>query len=340
MKDRYWFTVGADTIVIKKADYIGLLLIFSVSAVLGYIHFLKVDLPNGEARFELHNEIIKGKEGKALSPDRYRVLIPFMVEIIRRGCFLDTLFSKNKAFLLSYAMYDLLAIFFTLAMLFVWLRTWFSNERALIGVLFVASTIPIALKDDYFQPWSLMEPGLFAAALLLIYKRRLGLLALLTLLASLNRETAVFIPFAFLFANLDVVNIFCGRKKIQWKAVFYFVAIFSEWAVIFLGLRYFLGIAPYVLTIGKIISLNLTRSRLFYTVINGGLFLGGFWILTVLGFRHAPSFIKRVTFLVPFYLATVMIWGLWNEVRLLMPLYPILIPLGLCSIYKCKMVED
>jgi len=51
-----------------------------------------------------------------------------------------------------------------------------NREQALVGTLFVAATIPIALRDHYFQPWSLLEAGLFSAALLAILRKRYWLL--------------------------------------------------------------------------------------------------------------------------------------------------------------------
>jgi hypothetical protein len=33
--------------------------------------------------------------------------------------------------------------------------------------------------------------------------------------------------------------------------------------------------------------------------------------------------------MIPFYMVTIGLYGVWYEVRLLMPLYPIILPLGL-----------
>ena len=38
--------------------------------------------------------------------------------------------------------------------------------------------------------------------------------------------------------------------------------------------------------------------------------------------------------MVPAYLMTVAVWGIWWEVRLLMPLYPILFALALSYLYE------
>lgn len=313
-----------------KTDFSTIVLILSVSAVIAYGYCREVDWSNLDPRLELHSQIIAGT---ALSPYRYRILVPFAAEFFIKA--LSTVVSVKAAFFLSYAAYDLVAIFFLLTILFFWLRTWFNREQSLIGVLFVAGTMPIALQDHYFHPWSLLETGLFVAALLAIHRKRYWLLSFLVALASLNRETAVFIPLAF-FLTIDKKSFFNTRSKNDWKLVLLFGQLLLIWAIVFWGLRYSLGSAPHVETIAGLLAGNIPKIRLFHAFVKGSLFLGGLWVFALLGFRYAPRFIKRVALIVPFYLITVIIWGRWTEVRLLMPLYPVLVPLGLSFLYLEK----
>jgi len=317
---------------LSKTDIMAIVFIFSVSAVIAYVYFTRVDRPNLEPRIELHSQII---EGTAPPPYRYRILVPLIAEISTKA--FSVVCSYKKAFLLSYAMYDLLAIFFILATLFLWLKNWFSKEQALIGVLFLAGTMPIALQNHYYQPWSLLETGLFSASLLAIYSKRYWMLAFLVMLASLNRETAIFIPLAFLLTSLDIKSILKTRMHIAWKPIILFFALLLEWAVIFWALRYFQGSAPYIHTIEELLEKNLAKRSLFHTFVNGSLFLGGFWVFIILGYRYAPKFIKQVALIIPFYLIVIAIWGVWYEVRLLMPLYPVLLPFGLSFVYRPKL---
>lgn len=64
-----------------------------------------------------------------------------------------------------------------------------------------------------------------------------------------------------------------------------------------------------------------------------GLIYGVFWILAIAGYCHAPRFIKGTALVIPLYLVTVAVWGFWVEVRLLQPLYPEIIGLGLSYLY-------
>jgi hypothetical protein len=312
-----------------KTDFIALILIISVSAVLAYGYFNRIDRPKYEARLELHNKILRGT---APSPYRYRVLVPFTGEALTRS--FSVVLPHKEAFLLSYLIYDFLAIFILLYLLFIWSSIWFSREQALIGVLFVAGTMPIALQDHFFQPWSLLEVGLFTAALLAIHSKRYWLLAAIVVLASLNRETAVLIPLVFLLASLDQARFLKPGSRIEWKPVVQAGGLLLLWAAVFLGIRYFQGSTAHTATIREVLAKNTTERGLFYTFVNGGLFLGGFWVFAVLGFRYAPRLIRRITWIVPLYLVTVLVWGVWYEVRLLMPLYPVLVPLGLSFIFR------
>ncbi len=311
----------------RKIDLSALILIISVSAVIAHGYFSRVDEPNFEPRLRLHSQIITGT---APSPYRYRVLVPFAVEALRGA--LSPVLPIKTSFLMAYAIYDLLAIAFLLASLFFWLRTWFNGEQALVGVLFVAGTMPIALQNHYFQPWSLLEAGLFTVACLAIHRERYWLLAGLVALAALNRETAVFIPLAFMLV-IDMKTLLEARGSSCWKPIVLFGGLFLIWAVVFWGTRHYLGSAAPVETIEQLLTWNTTEDSLFLTFANGSRFLGGFWVFALFGLKYAPRFIRRLALIIPLYLIAILVWGVWYEVRLIMPLYPVLVPLGLSFLY-------
>jgi len=311
----------------RTFDYKIVLLLLSVAAAVAYVYYDRIHRPNLALRLTLHDQII---QGAALSPYRYRVLVPFTAEILTGV--LSAPLSRDRAFLVAYAICDLTATWCVLLALFVWLREWFTKERSLVGVLFVAATMSIALQDHYFQPWSLTEAALFGAALIAIRGRRFWILACLVAVASLNRETAVFIPLAFLATSVDLMSVFTTRKP-ELKPMVLFVGLLAVWLVIFGALRYFRGHAPPVETIGGLLNANLAPERLARAVLSGSLFLGFFWVFAVLGFRSAPRFVRRLAVIIPPYVIAIGLWGMWYEVRLLMPLYFILVPLGLSFLY-------
>jgi hypothetical protein len=309
-----------------RRDGRALVLILSVSATVAYGYYLRVDRRFYAPRHELHNHLVAGTVG---DPYRYRILVPFLAEGATRA--LLPFLAPRAAFTLAYAAYDLAAAFFLLAMLFWWVRTWFTTEQALVGVLFVGATIPIALQDHAFQPWSLLEAGLFPAAFLAFHRERYWLLAFLVVVAALNKETAVFIPLALL-AAVGAQDTTSERSR-SWKPVVLSGGLLLVWAAVFGGLRIVLGYSSFVTRVPRVLAGNLMPDNLVLTLVNATLFLGGFWLLALLGFRYAPPLIRRLSLLVPIYLASVAVWGVWYEVRMLMPLYSVLVPLGLSYLY-------
>jgi len=311
-----------------RREWVIFAIIFSVAAVLAFGYYVHVGRPNLAERIELHSEII---DGTAQSPYRYQVLVPFFAEIFIKAF---SLFLPHfKAFLLSYALYDLAAIFALLSILYIFFNHWFQRDHALIGVLFVAGTMAVALRHHYFEPWSLLEAALFSLGLLLIYRKRHWVLGIVILLAALNRETAVFIPLAFLFINIDLIGILKGKARVDKRIVLLFSTYFLLCLIVFVGLRYVIGTAPHIHTVKELWAHNIEGVSLFRTIVSNGLFLGFFWIFAALGFRHAPRFIQNAALIIPLHLLLVIVYGVWYEVRLLMPLYAILIPLGLSYVF-------
>jgi hypothetical protein len=289
-------------------------LLLAAAASLTREQLLQIDLPYVRPRMALHQQIIART---APAPNRYRVLVPAVTEIAVRP--LSRLLPLPRAFVLVYAAYTAVALVLLLGTLFVYCRCWFSAERALVGVLFVAATMPVAFANHYFQPWSLLEPSLFALGLWLLVRGRLAAFALLVAVASLNRETAVYLPLAYLLT--------VGRPRGHDIAVF--LGLLAVWAAVFLGLRYELGGAPTDITVAEVWRANTTAKALLHTVVNVGSLVGALSLLAAWGLPRAPTFACRVAWLVPLYLAALVPFALWWEVRLWWSLYPILLPLAL-----------
>ncbi len=311
-----------------RREWVIFAIILSVSAVLAFGYYVQVGRPNLAKRTQLHSEIL---DGTTQSPYRYQVLVPFLAENFIKAF---SLFLPHfKAFLLSYALYDLAAIFAFLSILYIFFKHWFAKDHALIGILFVAGTMAVALRNHCFEPWSLLEAVLFSLGLLLIYRKQHWVLGMVILLASLNRETAVFIPLAFLFIRIDMIGVLKGKGQVEKKTALLFLIYVLLWFIPFAGLRCVIGTAHHIHTVKELWAYNIEPASLFRTVVRNGLFLGFFWIFAVLGFRHAPRFIQNAALIIPIHLLLVIVYGVWYEVRLLMPLYAILIPLGLSYVF-------
>jgi hypothetical protein len=299
-----WYAVLAAAISVSAFDY-------------------SLDRALQPVRIREHQEIIRGD---AASPNRYRVLIPFaaepLIQAIGRGT------GYDEAFRLVYAAFYTAALFALMAALFRYLRLWFPADAAAIGVLLACCTLPMALRYHSFSPWSILEPLLLTMGLLAIHAGRNDRIPLLTVAASLNRETGVLIPIALL---IDARHDFPRPTRRLSIAI----AAIAGSLVIFGALRWWRGPAAPVVTIADVWRMNTSREGLRTAIPAVVLFLGGTgWLLAILGFGRAPRFVKRTTALLAVYLPAYLIFGYWYEVRLLMPLYPVLLPLALSSLYQ------
>jgi len=313
--------IGWSHSAMAQADGIALAILLSVAAVIAHQYFYRELMPLTQRHLNVHLSVISGT---AMSPNRYRILVPYVNEILMGA--LSGILSPRRAFLLTYGAYHFSSIFLILVLLYFYLKQWFSRERALIGVLVIGATMPIAVT--VFQPWSYLEAAFFIIALLFIYRNQYRALFPVIVLAALNRETGIFIPLAFILVNLGEIWVFRGQAR-SLRLVGLSAAYLGTGVAILLLLRCILGWAPQLLTLQETFAMNTTVLALTTAAVNVTLFLGAFWVFAFLGFGRAPSFCRRTALVIPFYLLAVLAWGVWTEVRLLMILYPLVAPLAL-----------
>jgi hypothetical protein len=260
-------------------------------------------------------------ERTASPPDRYRFLMPAISE--GPIAVLSGSMPRAAAFDRVYTVFYVIAMAAMLWSLFAYVRVWFTDEQALVGVLFVAATLPITTRQHDYAPYSFLEPTFFALALLCILKDRRFLLGLLIAIATLNRETAVFIVFLY------AVSYPPTRQRIVTT-----VAYATIWAVVLLATRWYGGESELYWDVGKIFVANLSQPLV--TVFNLVALFGIFWWLAADGLRRAPPFVRRTALVIPPYIATLAVWSIWWEVRLLLPMMPILLPLALSSLFGAQ----
>jgi hypothetical protein len=268
------------------------------------------------ARRDLHRGIL-GQTAR--TPDRYRWLAAAVIEgptrILSRAMPYDTAYDRVSV------VFYLAAIVGLLWSLFAYLRVWFSDEAALIASLVAAGTIRITMRQHDYAPYSYLEPTFVALALIAILRRQHAWLAALITLATFNRETAIFLVLLY-FVTSD----FSGRA-FKWTAIYG-----ALWSAVYLTVRYVGGDADRYWTIPLIFRTNMSQPNL--ALLNVTLLLGAFWMFAALGWSRAPRFVRRTALIAPAYLITIAVWGIWWEVRLLMPLYPVLFALALSYLYQ------
>jgi hypothetical protein len=320
----------------KKFFLIAVCLILSATAVVCKNYHDFIELRTLQPRFELHQEILKGE---AQSPYNYRVFVPFCVDALAKA--LTETFSMNyiKAWVLSYLIYDYISLSLFLITLFIFLKEIHSTEVSLIGTLFCAVLLPMSLRDHYFQPWSLIEAFLFCAAIYATLKKHLLLLIVITIIASLNRVTGLFIAFVYLLGTLKIRTLL-KRDDLDIYNVIGCFAKFAGLLAISIGiaisLRLMRGGTGHVdqAWMWKLWKSN-TSATGFYIAAKHILFFAGIgWVFAILGIKRANSFMRQEALIIPLYLVPVILFGVWKEVRMLMPLYPIIISLSLSFIER------
>jgi hypothetical protein len=254
------------------------------------------------------------------SPYRYRVLSPYLTQMVVFG-------DSDLAIVRAHGIAHLLGFPIMFLLLYRWLRVWLDIPAAMIGILTVGGLLTLMVRIWGTALYSVLEIVFLCIGLLLLHSRGRGwqaAFALLVAFAALNRETAILLPVAY-FA-LDFPRL---RERSYWLYGLLLVAI---WAVIFGGLRLTLGTAPDALTIAETWAFNAGRGWAGLVALFPHVFFLPIWVLYLVNFRRAPVFLRRLSPVIPFYVALVLVFASWREVRLLLPLLVLTLPIALQGI--------
>lgn len=234
----------------------------------------------GGACSTLHSAI---QNGTADSPWRYRIL-------------LGVIPGTTLAFAVVHGV--------ALAMLYSAL---YFYTRSFTPILLITAAIPPMFNASW--GWvglmTIVEATTWIVLLLLIKRRRdkLLLLIVLTFFAALNRETAVFLSVLY----------FLVTQKVAPSAIMLGVSL-----VVFAGLRLMLGAAPDSVPIADAWRLNTAGG---WNTVNAVINLTLLAPVMLFGLMHrGAKVVRRALWIAVFYLPMVVIFGLWNETRLLLPL--------------------
>jgi hypothetical protein len=284
-------------------------------------------VPLRDARVAAHQQVVAHS---APAPPRYRLLVPAALDVPIRIA--AAVMPYDKAFGRVYAVFHFVALVALLAMLVYELTRWFTPEQALVGALLVGTTIRMTLRQgEYldlssipltgvFAPHSLLEPIFVAGTVVLSLTDSRRWIMVLLVLATLNSEAAAFLPLVYLAVR--------GVNVPSLKTT---LGLAASWLAVLLAVRAIVGVAEPSGGTGELLRENV--AHLPTAMINVALFIGPLWLLAALGVKRAPAPVRRLSRLIPVYFGAVAIAGLWWDVRLLMGLYPILIPLVLAAIF-------
>jgi len=252
-------------------------------------------------------------DGTAPAPNQYRPLTPYLAEAIR------TVLPDQSV----YTAYLVLRGAVTGVALFVfdrYMRMWVTSSAAAAGSFFLAAIIPFT----FFRVVQESDPISLLVFVLAFWALALGrdlLLIPLVLLGTLNRETVAMIPALYLVIRW-------GREqplRLAWRTA----ALGASWAAVYGGLLLHYGRRGYycdvVMLPQNLASLSPTVFLL--------LMFGAVWVLAYMARRDAPEMLRRALWLVPPFLVLHYVVAMVNEVRLFLPLAPILIPLAWWTLF-------
>ena len=254
------------------------------------------------------NEVMRGV---AMSPVQYRVLIPWIVG------------DRGKLF---YVAVKGLGIWFALYSFSLFCNS--INTNPLAGVLFLSAILPMMFLYDYADCF--YEFGFFALAFALSINGGQGLLWLapITLLAALNRETAIFIPIGYFLLTGDYIGtaillgifavgymiprIYYGKKPryCNFSQISQNIKDFKD------GPQWHAGTIKFTL-----FGIKLSVEHLFLAILLSW-FIGS-------GFISFTGAIGPLYWMMCFFIAVLIVPSIWWEVRVFMPVLLVIIPITL-----------
>ena len=225
---------------------------------------------------------------------------------------------------------------FVMYLTFLWfLARLFSTLYAILGILFIAATVTLTFNIPYEVPTDFPEIWFFTLGMFCILERRDLLLCAIIFCATLNRETACFLPLILLFVRWS------WPLRIRTAAVASAAGLCWLFPYVVLR-RYWMatGVLEREANFQRnFFGHNLPGLRHFFTNFNPfnnyffyAYLFGVLWILPYAYWRAQPKDMRRVLLTVPIIFSVYFCVGFLNEPREIVLLYPLLVPAGLYAL--------
>ena len=290
-----------------------LILIAIAYITVSYAYYLMLAEPLGKSQMMIHRMVI---EGTAPKPIQYRILTYYMVEALHR---LTGAAVWRLDLLIRFVFTSLSLIYFHRFM-----RGWFDFTASTVGTLILGALLPITYVDYIHQPQDIPNLLFTILAFGFIRNRCEAWLLLLIPIAMLNRESFIFVFWAWLFYNI---------ARIPFKtmiAEFLLLALIT--LAIYLALPYYFGSrAGYVETMQ--LRNNLDPLTMWKWLSRLVAFIGPMVVAMCVRFKSKPLFLKRALGYVAVYMIVMFFIGKYQETRLFLPILPVMIPIGLASVF-------
>ena len=265
--------------------------------------------PKEGMRAERHALIVSMEGGD--KPWAYRVGVPMAVEHPLRDIAKAVGAEDPDAREYPYLVIRFLATFLVLLQTHLLIEVFASRRMAMVGALWVAALHGPSFEHYWFQPASEPDHALWLTAALLTIRRRDRWLFPLLLLASLIRETSIFIVALHVALR--------WKEEHPQRTVLRALALAVVWAGPFLWLREVVVLGPPEdnHNVAYYLKKNLFNFEWIWYAFS---FVGPWIILPLLGIRHVPPQLRRMMAVLVPYIVLVFAFGRIREVRLWLPL--------------------
>jgi len=296
------------------------LVYFFLTFTIGYIDFDR-RVESFDTSTEYLEQVVKGE---FTLPMNARVLIPYLVYSVHRVSHIPLNYT--------YVLFRFLFFFLAFCLFHIYLKKWFDDKLAMIGTLSMIASLPLMLTNWYCIPTDMPELITFMLGAMWIRDNKYKNLLLLIPIATFNRETTIALALLYLFYNFkrEKASILVKKTAI----------LFSLWLLPYLMLLYIFGHlprGPLFVLLGNVQGLlSMFKTLNPYTHHYFLLYLCGFyWILAFIDFHKKDPFLKSsILVMTIFFLYVFFRGGRINEVRIFIPFYVFVIPLGLFSLFK------
>jgi len=272
--------------------------------------------PRSQKRFQRHEQILV-RRGEA--PWTFRLAVPWAAELLS-PVFEAAGLPHRRAVESAYLVWRWL---FTLGLFLLFhrfLAHWLEPPYPLLGTLLLAALHAPSYLHYWFQPASALDLLLWTAALVLTLRGRHAWLFPLLLLGALNRETSVFI--VLLHGGLQ-----WGREP--WRRLgLRLAALTVVWALPVALLRLWTGEVSWAHGSTPLGMLQANFNHPAW-LLYAASFWGLLWAVPVLGWRRFPPELRRLALVLVPYLGLQLAFGRIRELRLLLPLGLVLVPMYL-----------
>ncbi len=241
-------------------------------------------------------------QSQAPAPYRYRILQPTLESILASDG------SQGNTLLADFMLQALLSPVIIVG-LWKWLKRWSDDTRALVGVLLFA-ILSIASYHFYMRGIS-TTIEIACVVWMLVYIDRFWVVGLLTIVASINKETAVVLVFLFIAYH--------GYKP--GYTIPRYVALMLSFTAIQVAIHIALGASDHVLGLVGTFGYNWQNIG---DAIFTNILLLPLVIAVIVAYKSSPSALKRLLWVAVLYVLAIVIGAAWNEtMRLLLPVLPI-----------------